>query len=240
MPDRLDELEAAEKAARTNLQPLRTLLRPSFEAADVLLRAYAGRFEIHDVPLPVGRVQRTLLTRFADDLRAAYLLGERGYAFQAMTMAATALETGFAVAHIRFSERLAQRWLDWKDPHKAPWKVNDLISGALEGDTSELTKGFRYWYTFFCWGKHANPLIQAPMEGVLTPESFVIETDPEVTPVTTGRLYWCLNGALQLVPLVTKPLFENDPGDVTVPWRALERLANEIQKLHVLKEPRTE
>jgi hypothetical protein len=230
MTDRLTELQAAESAAQTNLEPIVGDFRPAFSAVDELLRSYAVRFEGEDPSPAVATAQCHLLTRFADDIRTIWLLAERGYGLQAMALAASALEIGFTAGHIRFSEEKARTWLEWEDPYKTPWSARQLIDGALSGNEHDFTKGFRLWYANFCWGKHANPIVQTNVPPSMSPAGHVVNSDPALSRSQASRTYWALYGVLSLVALSIKPLIELENKVPASAWSALERLANEMRR----------
>lgn len=140
MPDAIDNRIDAELAAADNLRQLMAQFRRAFAAADELLRAYADRFDSRE-DSGIGRVQPHSLTRLADEARAVWLLAERGYGMQAMVVASFALEIALTAAVVGFDGDRASKWLQWRNPKRAPWKVRELIRAGVQPELQKRTDG---------------------------------------------------------------------------------------------------
>jgi len=110
------------------------------------------------------RVCLGLLVRLANDVRAVRLLANYGYAVQAMSLLASAMEAGYTVAFIGRDEERAKKWVQHADTARACWPRKQLIEGGLqqlkwlqEGEIGEIQNCV---YMHACMAKHANPVLQ--------------------------------------------------------------------------------
>lgn len=232
------ELEAAEAAVRATQRQVVDLFSPGFALADQVLRGYASVMDERIDASPdnlCAVAHRVLLPRLADDLRCLLLLARDGYWFQAMSLAASALEAAATVGYIAWRQDRAERWLFWKDYESMPWSVRTMIDGAVahwSSDTDpEKAKGWKRWYTIFCWAKHGNPRFQLRL-GSLSPAQHAIASVPEIEPRTEKRLFMVLYSGLQLTGFTLGGLTSEDtstmPTNVTDAVIAFAREMNQI------------
>lgn len=110
------------------------------------------------------RVATVLLVRLSNDLRCVALLGLRGYALQAASVAATMYEVAHVVAFVGSDELRAASWADHPDPTKPFLNTRELTRHVIDGlkvDEPEAAIERSYQiYRQLCLAKHANPLLQ--------------------------------------------------------------------------------
>jgi hypothetical protein len=112
------------------------------------------------IPL-AERVTNTLMKRLTNDVRAAELLAERGYALQAATIAAAAFEAAYTIAAIGNDEKEAKRWIEHQDPREFFLKPNESVTNAclkleIPADMSQDVYDEVY-RNFLAPFKHSNP-----------------------------------------------------------------------------------
>lgn len=189
-PKHLLELEAAEQTARQNLALVCGLFGGPFAALDQLLRALSSYYsrrgeEMGPERSHAHRAQAMITARIADDVRAVWLLMERGYHAQALAAAGSALESSLLCTHIGLISGRAQRWLDWRESRTAPWSVSEMLGEAFASENREdrarLQASRRLLYTAYCCGKHVNPLLQLQVDTAGSPAGLVLRSDASIS-----------------------------------------------------------
>lgn len=110
------------------------------------------------------RVCLSLLVRLANDIRAIRLLSNYGYAVQAMSLLAPAMEAGYAIAYIGCDEVKARKWVSHTDMAHACWPTKHMIEGGLKQmgwlEEADVTDIQNCVHMRACTAKHSNPVFQ--------------------------------------------------------------------------------
>lgn len=172
---------------------VRTVLRPQIKdaltlcrSASKVIRAQAAHFVNSETSRPYERVLAILCARVADDLRAIHDLVGRGQIPQAMTLGATVFELAYSIGYVGISDDRAQRWLNHSDMRHLPWltkeSMAETVQRALRSSGRRKVDREQQRYQALCAFKHGNPALQKKLPVFATPESFVVESDPQVNP----------------------------------------------------------
>ena len=158
-------------------------LRESLEVTEKTERVLRLIIQHHESVGSEGKwplVQCMILTRVADDLRAAASLALRGYFMQAMTIGASVYELTYTAAYIAQDDEKAAQWLEWTDPRKTPWGRRKMVTEVLAGVFGSRTSGDQARYMALCWAKHGNPRLQKVSGIAGTPAAHVLNADPSL------------------------------------------------------------
>lgn len=139
------------------LEPLLTLTADTHELfADV-----AKHRAVTDAPPSEQKtVERALLRRLGEELRAVELLAENGHGFQAITVAASLFEQSHFLTYICDSEESAKEFISWDNPRFSLKSVKKIVeaSGAMRlWDTDRVAAEYKK-YELICGFKHNNPM----------------------------------------------------------------------------------
>jgi hypothetical protein len=151
---------------RPALEPLLTLTARTHK----LFAEVATHSAVTETPPSEQKtVERVLLRRLGEELRAIELLAESGHGFQAITLAATLFEQSHFLTYISDSETRAKEFLSWDRPDKAmAMTIRDLVkaSGAIRLWSVERIAEEYKTYQYLCGFKHNNPMF---MRTILLP-----------------------------------------------------------------------
>jgi hypothetical protein len=113
---------------------------------------------------PSEKVATVLLIRLSNDLRCASLLALRGYAIQAVTLAASIYEAAFTIAYIGSDDERAREWTKHDNPTQSFKNIRSMTQEGLaklgHPRPDAQTKIEYTVYRQLCMGKHSNPLLQ--------------------------------------------------------------------------------
>lgn len=182
-PSRLQAEAAIRKELRVALSHELSFLA----RADRLLRDLSAEVEKAGEEANFQAIAR-LFSRSAGDIRGMYLLLERGYGLQALSLAASVYEHLITTAFIGGSEENGRQWLTHSDPFNtmspnmmAPkiqqrTTYNFVRVEKLNGKFADAV------YAMLCSAKHGNPLILAHSSVVSTIDGYYFNSSPLYSP----------------------------------------------------------
>lgn len=174
----------AESQVRALLRPhIRDALALTRTASDAL-RAQASHLDAVDDPRPYQRVLAILCGRLADDLHVIHDVAAYGHGTQAMTLGATVFEVAYSVGYVAASDDHAIKWLGHTDFGHPPWLTKSAMQETVRRafpSSNRSVEREQTRYRMLCMAKHGNPNLQSKLPVIVTPESFVVESDPEVS-----------------------------------------------------------
>ena len=142
---------------RPALEPLLTLTAQTHELfADVATH----RVVTDASPSEQKTVERVLLRRLGEELRAVELLAENGHGFQAVTVAASLFEQSHFLTYFCDSEVRAKEFLSWDNPRFSLESVKKIVeaSGAIRLWNADRVDEELKRYGLLCGFKHNNPM----------------------------------------------------------------------------------
>jgi hypothetical protein len=143
---------------RPALEPLLTLTASTHE----LFAEVATHSAVTEIPPSEQKtVERALLRRLGEDLRAVELLAETGHGFQAITLTSSLFEQSHFLTYVSNSEAKAKEFLSWDRRDKAmAISIKDLVraSGAIRLWSVERIAEEYETYQYLCGFKHNNPM----------------------------------------------------------------------------------
>jgi hypothetical protein len=189
-PRRTTRLAAESESKRLLRRPLSRMTKLS-SLCDAVLRKHLRRLEDEAATQSGALASALLLSRVADDLRAATLCASLGYVPQALTLAASVYELAYLASYVARDENRAKKWLAWPSAATQPWKrkeiVLDALQAAYEAGAVPETKSEENFYSALCWVKHGNPRTQSEFTPLATGEAQIIHAHPEISPETPRR-----------------------------------------------------
>ena len=139
-----------------------------------------------------------LASRLQTDLRGVALEASLGYALQAMTIASAVREIAVALMYIGADDGRARDWAqhdkEWCTyPAKHKPALKEVLPRYLpEADDAAVEREYDV-YTYLCWAKHANPMLQRGYGITETaPDAAHLERQPNASPDTL----WCCRYAI--------------------------------------------
>ncbi len=215
MPDKIDSLEEREKEA---MQALAAELRDHSKLADSAINL-CGSSRGAMPPRRASEISKSckvamaLLVRLSNDLRAVRILADKGYALQAVSLAASIYEVAYTVAYIGSDENLAEEWIAHDEPTK-PFRVVRLLTEQgltkLSHPNVKQQTGIEYRvYRQLCQAKHANPVLQR-FHGIRVrheEKEFVLFNGPDTSENAIQAAWFALEHAAALVAIVATSSF---------------------------------
>jgi len=115
----------------------------------------------HAPPSNQNTVERVLLRRLGEELRAVELLAETGHGFQAATLTASLFEQCHFLTYISNNEAKAKEFRTWDNSrYSIGGSIKNLVeaSGAIRSWSAERTAEEYKKYELLCGFKHNNPM----------------------------------------------------------------------------------
>mgnify|MGYP001208080303 CR=1 FL=1 len=108
------------------------------------------------------KVERLLLRRLGEELRALELLAENGHGYQAASATANLFEQCYFLTYISLEEKRADTFLAWDKPHTQIANILSILqkTGSRFGkDKKDIEEEYKK-YRLFCGFKHNNAMFQ--------------------------------------------------------------------------------
>jgi hypothetical protein len=156
------DVSVYEREAQATAFAYKDIVEPIKAAHQVL--SLASKVQANDTPeknLPRPKAVRLLLLqRIQNDLRCCVILIERGYAFQASSLATGIYEAWVTLANIK-TDVDAVKWLSHDDETKAFGEIKRLTkNAAMHYGRAQDSEKFYDQYRQLCMPKHLNPFIE--------------------------------------------------------------------------------
>lgn len=115
----------------------------------------------HAPPSDQNTVERVLLRRLGEELRAVELLAEAGHGFQAATLTASLFEQSHFLTYISNNEAKAKEFRSWNNSrYSIGGSIKTLVeaSGKIRSWNAERIAEEYKMYELLCGFKHNNPM----------------------------------------------------------------------------------
>jgi hypothetical protein len=182
-PSRLQAEAAIRKELRVAISHELSFL----SHADRLLRDLSAEVETAGEEANFQAIAR-LFSRSAGDIRGMYLLLERGYGLQALSLAASVYEHLITTAFIGCSEDHGRQWQTHNDPFNtmSPNMMAPMIQQRTTYNFVKVKKSNGKFidavYAMLCSAKHGNPLILSLSGVVSTIDGYYLNSSPFYSP----------------------------------------------------------
>lgn len=155
-----DPVEAQWRSQNLNdLSPLLDVVADTHQ----LVADFAQHPEIVEAtPSTSLHIERMLLRRLGEELRAVELLACNGHGFQSVSAAANLFEQSHFLTYVSNDDAKAEEFLNWTDLHRSMASVKKVVeaSGGKRGWNADRTSEEYQKYRLLCGFKHNNPRFQ--------------------------------------------------------------------------------
>jgi hypothetical protein len=120
-------------------------------------------------------VERLLLRRLGEELRAVEILVERGHGFQAISSAANIFEQSKFLNYISADEKRAEDFLNWSKPRQSMKRIDELnkiVGQMLSWEKNRIEEEYEK-YRFLCGFKHNNPMFMRVVRLPVDPDQYL-------------------------------------------------------------------
>ncbi|MCC9609371.1 hypothetical protein LOC68_05545 [Blastopirellula sp. JC732] len=120
-------------------------------------------------------IERLLLRRLGEELRAVELLACNGHGFQSVSGAANLFEQSHFLTYVSNDDAKAEEFLNWTDLHRSMDSVKKVVetSGSKRGWNADRTEEEYQKYRFLCGFKHNNPRFQTLLQLPCDPDLYL-------------------------------------------------------------------
>src|SRR5262249_38886437 len=120
-------------------------------------------------------VERLLLRRLGEELRAVELLAERGHGYQDISSASNLFEQSHFLTFATADDTRATEFLNWSKPRQGMNSIKAIVnfSGLLRSwDTNRIEAEYDK-YRFLCGFKHNNPMFMKFLQMPVDPDQYL-------------------------------------------------------------------
>lgn len=160
-----------------HVDSLRPVLSVVAEAHDLVALVATHPDLVNAALLPVVFVERLLVRRLGEELRARELLAEAGHGFQTMGIACNVFEVAHNLTAAVRDNQAASDFLEWSDRSNALFSVSKAvqISGECRGWSADRCTREYDVYRLLCAFKHNNPMSQRILKLDRDPDLFMCQ-----------------------------------------------------------------
>ena len=196
-------LDILQDALTPHLRQHQELAGDAFNAIMLALRC-SSTGSTSATPTVAKRVSSQLLAQIAHDITAICWLTSAGFAFQAVSLAASTFEHSWMLASIGTDSMRAQQWLEHTNEKQNIDSVKDRVKAGLEklerknpGLKRQLGDPYKGMYTTLCAFKHGNPLVQQHIVPAKRIEADELVVFPVADRKALIAAYWAMEAAIR-------------------------------------------
>lgn len=199
----LRNLGALEDALAPHLRQHHELAEDTFNAIMLALRCSSAGSTSATTTV-AKQVSSQLLAQIAQDITAICRLTSAGFAYQAVSIAASTFEHSWMLASIGTDSIRAQQWLDHSNQKQNIDNVKDRVKAGLKrldgknpGLKRQLDDPYEGMYEPLCAFKHGNPLVQQHIVSAKRIEADEFVVFPIADPRALIAAYWAIETAIR-------------------------------------------
>jgi hypothetical protein len=199
----LRKLGSLKETLAPHLRQHQELAEDTFNAIMLALRCSSAGPTAATITV-AKQVSSQLLAQIAQDIIAISQLTTAGFAYQAVSIAASTFEHSWMLASIGTDSTRAQQWLDHTNEKQNIDNVKDRVRVGLRkldrknpGLKTQLGDPYEGMYKSLCAFKHGNPLVQQHIVGAKRIDSDEFVVFPIADRRALIAAYWAIEAAIR-------------------------------------------